>query len=84
LSDCEDNKTVTDDHNQHSTTSDTDLKKEKIKDELISIKGEMKILHQQNRDFLCKLNSAVKITLYIHNYIQILIKFSFRINKHRP
>lgn len=59
MSECEDNCTITDNCHTHSENEDTDCINEGFKNELISMKGGIKILNQQNRDFLCKLNSAV-------------------------
>jgi len=65
LSDCEDNCTIIDNSHKSSENAVTDCIKEGLKNELISMKGGIKILHQQNRDFLCKLNSAVMKKLSI-------------------
>jgi hypothetical protein len=59
MTDNEDNHTMNDKCNLRSKNSDTDCKKEGFRDELMTIKGEMKILNQQNHNFLCKLKSAV-------------------------
>lgn len=59
MSDCEGNCAIIDNCHKSSENAVTDSIKEGLKNELISMKGGMKILHQQNRDFLCKLNSAV-------------------------
>lgn len=55
---------------------DTDeYEKEAIRDDLMSMKGEVKLLHQQNRELLNKLNSAV-ILLFVRMCLHIKF-FSF-------
>lgn len=54
---------MSDECHKCSEKSDTDCKKEEIRDELMAIKGGIKILNQQNRDFLINLNTAVMLTL---------------------
>lgn len=59
-SDCEENHNVKNNCCQMPCeTTDNDYEKEQIRDDLMSMKGEVKLLHQQNRDLLCKLNSSV-------------------------
>ncbi|CAH1733224.1 unnamed protein product [Aphis gossypii] len=62
--------TINDNCCKLSNSSDTDCKKEGVRDELMTIKGEMNILHQQNRDFLCKLNSANQQTHILTNALK--------------
>ncbi|KAE9533894.1 hypothetical protein AGLY_008973, partial [Aphis glycines] len=62
--------TINDNCCKLSNNSDTDCKKEGVRDELMTIKGEMNILHQQNRDFLCKLNSANQQTHILTNALK--------------
>ncbi|XP_003242276.1 synaptonemal complex protein 1 [Acyrthosiphon pisum] len=70
LSDCEDKCIITDNCYTHSKNSDTDCINEGFKNELMSMKGGIKILNQQNRDFLCKLNSANQQTLALTNSLK--------------
>ncbi|KAF0771681.1 ankyrin repeat domain-containing protein 36B, partial [Aphis craccivora] len=62
--------TINDNCCKISNNSDTDCKKEGVRDELMTIKGEINILHQQNRDFLCKLNSANQQTHILTNALK--------------
>ncbi|CAI6353460.1 unnamed protein product [Macrosiphum euphorbiae] len=73
LSDFEDNYcTIADNCHTYSknTDTDTDCINEGFKNELMSMKGGIKILNQQNRDFLCKLNCANQQTLALTNSLQ--------------
>ncbi|KAL5238725.1 hypothetical protein ACI65C_006135 [Semiaphis heraclei] len=70
MSDCEGNCAIIDNCHKSSENAVTDSIKEGLKNELISMKGGMKILHQQNRDFLCKLNSANQQTLALTNSLK--------------
>lgn len=65
---------------------DTDeYEKEMIREDLMLMKGEVKLLHQQNRDLLTKLNYAVIFTRYARAMfivVHVSNRFSFRINEH--
>lgn len=59
-SDCEEDCNIKSQcHLPTCESPDNDYEKEAIRDDLMSMKGEVKLLHHQNRDLLCKLNNAV-------------------------
>lgn len=63
-------------HHCSKSTDDDDTdeyEKEAINDDLMSKKGEVKLLHEQNRDLLNKLNCAV-ILMRVYTF-QILNRF---------
>lgn len=59
---------MTDSMTEFPPKPNTDYEKEAIRDEIMTMKGEVKLLHQQNRDLLNKLNTAVIFTILTYFY----------------
>ncbi|VVC29731.1 Hypothetical protein CINCED_3A002740 [Cinara cedri] len=69
---CADNVNKASNHQlcKSSGTGETDYQKEAIRDDLMILKGRMKLLHQQNSDLLSSLNSSNQRTQALSDVLQ--------------